>query len=60
MMMNLHEIITTLGLLMPCAYALGRFDEKRCADDITISIGFFTGVAAAISAGVAITIRCLG
>jgi len=58
--MNLHEIITTLVVFMPCAYALGRFDEKRCADDITVALAFCGWIVGVVSAAVAITIRCIG
>ena len=60
MTMNPHEIITLLGVACPLAYALGRFDAKRNADDITYMIVFFIGIAAIVSAAVAITIRILG
>lgn len=58
--MNPHEVITILGIACPLAYALGQFDGKRNADDITITIAFFVGIAAIVSAAVAITIRVLG
>jgi len=60
MTMNPHEIITILGIACPIAYGLGQFDAKRNADDITITIAFFVGFTACISAAVAITIRVLG
>ena len=61
MTMNPHEIITILGIACPIAYGLGQFDAKRNADDITsCSNAFFVGLAACISAAVAITIRVIG
>jgi hypothetical protein len=58
--MNLHESITLVALVGPLTYALGRFDEKRCADDGTLALGFVVLILASISAAVAITLRIVG
>ncbi len=58
-MFTLHEMITIIGIVGPLAYALGQFDVKRNADDITITVAFCIGLAAVVSAAVAITIRVM-
>lgn len=58
--MNIHEILTLLGLFLPLAYVLGRFDEKYNPEAATMAVALIVFALTVISSAVAITLRIVG